>query len=208
MSTEYIITTKSQKYQATFAATDPESLNNRTRGDTATFDLQVDDPELVVQSGETYTVESGTTEIYENADIDGTLVIDGELIVYGTVDNDGTITTNGTFTINSGTANTLENLLDFDRHAGSYALRTTLNNTAKYKQQLPTKSNVDSLVIALEPAQSLQDEDIVGKWGLISNVTDNRTRALTNPIITVEIDILADLSEYSDHTAIENDLEI
>jgi len=43
---------------------------------------------------------------------------------------------------------------------------------------------------------------------LISNITDARTRALTNDVITLEIDVLAELSEYSDIESVQTDLEI
>jgi hypothetical protein len=106
------------------------------------------------------------------------------------------------------TESTLDTLLAYDRHAGSYALQGTNKNTQRYKERLPSGANINSLVIGLEPDTELQNDDIVGKWGLISDVADSRSQALTNPVATIEIDVLADYSEYADVTAVQNDLEI
>jgi len=210
VDTEYIIRTADVTLPVEHIQTDPSDANNRTRGGTVTIDAYVNDPmgELVVPSGETYTVPSGETQVYGGADIDGTLAIDGELIIYGTVDNDGTINNNGILTIHNRNVDPFAELLEFDRHAGSYSLESALNNTQRYKERLPTTPNVSSLVVGIEPNNELQTEEIAGKWGLISNITDSRTRALTNDVITIEIDILADLAEYSDLNNVQTALKI
>jgi len=206
--TEYVIHTEDTTLQASHVQTDPSSINNRNRGSTATFDLFLNPLDvLVVESGDSFTVPSGETQVYETADIDGTLTINGSLVVYGTFDNDGTVDNNGTLTI-KGSIDQIDELLEYDRHAGSYTLSGTLSNTQRFKERLPSNPNISSLVVGLEPSDNLQNDNIKGKWGLISNITDNQTRAITNPVITVEIDILADYAEYSDVTAVQNDLEI
>jgi len=164
--------------------------------------------DLVVSSGETKTVASGAIEVYDDVTVDGTLTVDGILVVYGTLNTvDGTVNS-ADGTVANQSENPFKRLLDHDRHAGSYTLNRTLGNVQRYKERLPSSPNINSLVVGLEPATDLQNREIAGKWGLISNVTDNRTRALTNPVVSVEIDILADFSEYSDVTAVQNDLEI
>jgi len=206
--TQYVVKTADVTLKAQHVQSDPSSINNRTRGETATFDLLIEDLEtLSVANGDTYTVESGQTEVYGSVDVDGTLTINGTLVVRGTFDNDGTVDNNGTLRV-LGSVNRFRDLLAYDRHAGSYTFTATLNNTQKFKQRLPTSPNISSLVIGLEPSNDLETRNVAGKWGLIRNVTDSRTRALTNPVITLEIDILADYSEYSDITSVQNDLEI
>lgn len=208
--THYILHTEDYgEIYAQYVQTDPESLNNRTRGDTAEFALGIPDENqdsLVVPSGVTHTVPTGETQVFNTADIDGTVVINGTLVIYSPIDNDGTIDNNGTLITRP--SEPQGNLLGYDRHAGSYTLSGTLNNTQRYKERLPDTPNVSSLVVGIEPNSNLKDDDIAGKWGLISNVTDSRNRPISNSLITVEIDILADYSEYNNVPAVQNDLEI
>lgn len=190
---------------------DPSDINNRTRGGTLPITLSVPEnvtQDLVVSSGDTYTVESGTIEIWNDVTVDGTLTVNGILVVYGTLNSvDGTVNSvDGTVANQS--ANPFTKLLDHDRHAGSYTLNGTLGNTQRYKERLPSSPNINSLVVGLEPATDIANREVAGKWGLIGNVTDNRTRPFTNPVVTLEIDILADFSEYADVTAVKTDLEI
>lgn len=121
--------------------------------------------------------------------------------------NNRTRGTTATFDL-SVTESTLDTLLAYDRHAGSYALQGTNTNKQRYKEHLPSGANINSLVMGVEPEAKLQSEDIVGKWGLVSEITDARSQALTNPVATIEIDVLADYPEYADVTAVQNDLEI
>jgi len=207
--TEYVVHTQDTTLRCSHVQSDPSDINNRTRGGSATFTLSIKPREpLSVASGESHTVPSGQTEVYETAEINGTLTINGTLVVYGTFDNNGTVDNNGKLTLKDARLNRLAELLAYDRHAGSYTLTETLGNVQRYKERLPTNPNINSLVVGLEPATDLSDRDIAGKWGLISNITDNRTRALTNPVITLEIDILADYNEYSDVTDVQNNLAI
>jgi len=190
--------------------TNPSAINNRTRGETATFDLSVPGSigDLFVPSGETYVVASGTVEVFNDVTVAGTLTVEGTLVVTGTLNS-----TSGTVNVTTGTIDNLSEkvltkLLDHDRHAGSYTLNDTLDNVQRYKERLPSNPNINSLVVGLEPSGDLSNRNIAGKWGLISNITDSRTRALTNPVVTLEMDILADISEYADVTAVQNDLKI
>jgi len=197
-------------FSAKHVQSDPAEINNRTRGSSTTFNLYVPEnpDDLVVASGETYEVPSGTVQVWNNITVDGTLTVNGLLVVYGTVNSvDGTVNVVGGG-INNLSTNPATELLKYGRHAGSYSLTETLNNTQRYKERLPSSPNINSLVVGLEPATDLQKRSVRGKWGLISNVTDNRTRPFTNPVVSLEIDILADYAEYSDVTAIQNDLAI
>jgi len=99
-------------------------------------------------------------------------------------------------------------LLEFDRHAGSYSLNPTLGNDRKYRENIPSSANINSLLVGINPATELTNEDIAGVWGLVSNASDNRTRALTNPVVSLEITILSEYSEYADRTAVETALKI
>jgi len=197
---------------AEWVESDISELNNRTRGGTATFNLHVPQEDLVVKSGETESIPSGAFVVTQDLIVESnaTLTVDGTLIVHGTsnVKTNGTIDGTGTIDVLGGPADPQATLLSYDRHAGSYTLNETLGNVQKFKERLPANPNINSLVVGLEPATDLQNREIAGKWGLMGNITDNRTRPLTNPVVSVEIDILADYAEYSDVTAVQNDLEI
>jgi len=214
MSVYYKIYTERYTFYAQHVQTDPSDTNNRTRGGTATFDLQIQkqpDDNLTISSGSSKTISSGETVAVQDLVVEdnATLTINGTLTAHGTVNNSGTINTqDGTLNVLGRPPNAFAKLLEYDRHAGSYSLESTLDNTQRYKERLPTSPNVQSLVVGLEPATELQNDDIEGKWGLISNVTDSRTRATTNNVITVEIDILADFVEYSDVNSVQTDLAI
>jgi hypothetical protein len=153
-------------------------------------------------------VPAGTVQVWDDITVDGTLTVNGLLVVYGTLDSvDGTVNVvDGT--INNLSSNPATELLSYDRHAGSYSLTETLNNTQRYKERLPTNANINSLVVGLEPATDIQHRSVIGKWGLISNVIDNRTRAFTNDVVSLEIDILADYAEYADVNSVQTVLAI
>lgn len=210
MSVWYNVQLDGFGFYAEHVQSDPSDINNRTRGDRATFDLKIatDPPDLVVAAGETRTVESGTIEIYNDVTVNGDLTVNGILVVYGTLNVSGGSVDSSGGTINNLSQNPFERVIEHDRHAGSYSLTGTLGNAQRYKERLPANPNISSLVVGLEPATQLQDKRIIGKWGLIRNITDNRTRALTNPVVSLEIDILADYPEYSDVADVQSALEI
>jgi len=191
---------------ADFALSDPAELNNKTRGDTTTINLHFTDESLTVASDETYTVASDTTEVYNTVTVNGTLVVDGELVSYEALNNNGTVKNNGTVSV---VADGLNTLVDFyDRYAGDFAVQETINSVQKFREQIETGAPIESLVVGIEPAQGLEDKSITGVWGLISNVTDNRTRATTNPVVSVEVLILDRYSAYADIVAVKSDLEV
>jgi len=194
---------------ASGAQTDASELNNRSRGETISISLTIPQPtaDLNVASGETYVVEAGTIEFYDDSVNEGTIDVNGVIVYYGNAVNFGTVDDSDGVSVFPD-ENPFKTLLSYDRHAGSYALSDTLNNTQRYHERLPGSANISSLLVGIEPSPKLKSEFVGGVWGLISNVTDNRSRALTNPVVTLEIDILAEYSEYNDVAAVRNDLEI
>ncbi len=196
MSVYYKVETSQGVLYAQHVQSDPADINNRTRGDGLEINLSVPQSDLTISTDT--TIGASEFVVTQNLTVESgnELIINGTLIVHGTVNTEE----NATIDTQDGTLNILSigdpqnALLDYDRHAGSYTLSNTLNNTQRYKERLPNSPNVSTLVVGLEPATELQNDEIAGKWGLISNVTDSRTRALTNPLVTLEIDILGDFS--------------
>lgn len=184
---------KSNTVVADFATNDIAELDNKTRGDTATFELHSMNGEtLTVESGETHTISSGETEIYQRVNVleNGTL----------NIEENGTLIETG--------GDNLEEMQDYADHAGAFATNVTLNNTQKYREQIPTDADVDSIMIGLEPSDNLKSRGVNGIWGLVTGGSDLRTPALTNPIYSVDIQILAEFSDYDNHAAVESDLSV
>ena len=208
--TQFKIETKSNGLVvANYATNDIPELNNITRGDTATFVFDFNDigTDLTVASGDTYTIETNTIEAYDSIIVDGTLVVNGtlygnDLTVNGTLDN------NGTVDINQGQVTDYNTLLDYDEYSRKYARLETLDAAQPYREFFDTTDFLDSLVFGIEPAQTLQNEDIPGVWGLVSNIEDSRPMQLNYNRLTITLDILATYDEYIDHASLETALKV
>jgi hypothetical protein len=203
VDTSYTIRTKSSgEVRFSYNAGEP---NNWTRGETASFafeligddtltaDLTVQDGEtieygsLTIQSGVTLTIESGGT-------VEATRII-----------NNGTIVNNGTLINDFGT---IESFNTFADYAGSYATQTMLNSTVKYRNQLPDDEPIDSLIWGIEPSQDLQDKNVIGVWGIVDAIQNNRNQALTTKRYQVDVTVLAPYSDYGSISDVEDDLVI
>jgi len=205
--TRFVIQTKSNGvFLAEYATNSASEVNNQTRGATATFELEVqEDRPLTIESGETYTIDSGETEYYTNVTVNGTLTVNGELFT-NELTNNGTINNNGTITVRTGYVNDVGELLSYDRFSGSYTPLETLGNKYPYSERID--NSIDSLVFGVEPSDQLQTEYVNGVWGIVDNITDSRNQPLSTNRITIDLTILAQLDEYADHTALESDLKL
>jgi len=191
---------------ADFATNEPARLNNITRGERAEFTFRDMITRLTVESGETYTVQSGTTERIDFVEVFGTLDIDGTLEVdflldQGTIDDDGTLRVNERFAFE------LEDLKAYRRFAGKANLTPTLSATQKFSENID-ETELNTLVIGIEPNQDLQDEEIPGIWGVVNNITDERNQALSTDAATISVDVLALYSEYNTITDVTSDLKL
>jgi len=93
--------------------------------------------------------------------------------------------------------------LDF-ADAADYGL--TEANVPWYREQLPARADVESLVVQLEPSTELSSYDVPGFWGLVTGGDDSRETTLSQERLVLELVVLADADQYTDHTDIENDL--
>jgi len=190
-------------------------LYDLTRGDSQSITLrfpgggQLDD--LVVTG--TYTVPSGTTETYDVVQIQngGTLIIeDGASIYCNRRDNDGTVDNDGLFSIGSAVLGgdawvEMQQTADF---GGEYTINESLNSQQRYTERIPSGADVDSLVVGIEPSAELQNNDVTGIWALVDGGTDERNTTLSEWQYTVDVTVLAELSEYSTLTDLENGLKL
>jgi len=190
-----------------YNTSDPYTL---TRGNRANLELWVASSNQDLTVTTDTTIESGTTEVYDEIIVDGaTLTINGTLQA-NTID----VINNGTIDSNDGTVNTLGSQGGFDLlrsyadFGGKYTTKTALDGTEKYREQIPSSADVSSIVFGIEPAQKLKDNDVSGIWGLIESGSDSRNRTLTTNSVEFSFVVLAEYSEYADHTDLENSLQI
>lgn len=205
------------------------NANQITRGGTARVELQAlapsvhgtwgqnwgqnwgtgwsDDQELVVANGETYAIASDESELFATVLIEsgGTLTLDGTLL-YSSLTNNGTFNNNGT-TI-QGTVDTGPILQDLDAHAGAFSIVETLDSSLYYRPNIPSSGSISDLAIGIEPSPSLQNNNVPGVWGVITNVTDLRPNALTNTMYSVEVTVLARYSQYADYNTMQANLKV
>jgi len=185
---------------------DPEGVNRLTKGDTATFRVFEAEERFIVledttvQSGETKTATA--TVIDENA----TLTVDGTLETGRLEIRDGTLDNNNTVTITEETGGM--DLLTYADRAGGFTTNETLDSAVTFREFLPDAGDVTSLLVGVEPDNSLQERDIPGIWGLVESVRDTRPPALNRDEIEVQVRVLARYGEYPDHAAVRSDLEV
>lgn len=206
MNTTFKIHRPSSTGQADFSTSAPSELNNTTRGETATFTLEIDSAEnYTIASGETLTVAQGEAEYYGTLTVDGTLNVDGEVYAEVLDDNGGTVNISATGEVTLlDTVSDSGELLAVDEYAGKHSVEESFRGTQYFKEFTP--DNV-SLIIGIEPNQDLQAKNIPGVWGLVSNVVDERTTTLNTNRLTLEVTVLATFAEYSSAAAVSDALE-
>jgi len=186
----YTVHTATETLSSGFALSGPDEINNLTRGETATFNLHFpgSDSELLVKSDEAHTIPGGTTEIYatKNVEENGTLNVEGTLILTGGDNRD-----------------TFQQYAD---HAGAFSTLETLDNTQRFREQIPANADVDSILLGFEPSNTLRQRGINGVWGLVTSGSDTRPRALSDTRFEVEVRVLAEYQDYTDRSALKNDL--
>lgn len=182
--------------------------NNLTRGESASFEFHLPSPgdDLVVSNDR--TVAAGTLESYDTVTVQSGATLTVEGILQATqIDSSGTVDST-TGTVNILSTNELEILRQYDDFGGGYATIETLTSETKYRDQLPSDASVTTQAIGIEPSQTLKDRDVTGVWALVDSVDDSRPLALSDETVGVETTVLAEYSEYDNHTELENNLKI
>lgn len=202
--TTFTIHTKSNgTYELPYATSDP---NNWTVGEPATFTFEFPDfnGELVVS--DSYT--AGTEEYYDTVTVESgaTLTIpSGSVIFANSADIQGTLTGGGTLSLANDFAAAFTNFAEW---AGSWTTLEMLSSELKYRIQIPGDAGIDSLVWGIEPNQTLQGRGLVGVWGLVESISNERNKALTTNRYTVEVTVLAPIDEYATIGDVETDLVV
>jgi hypothetical protein len=188
-------------------------------GATLTVDGTLETAELTVNgtldgTGSVDVIDYYETTISEVRIVEALTVTDGNrLRIDDTIIQTRSVTNNGEIvTVNGGEQITISDpvgeLLQFDEYAGKFETAETLGSSVPFRQLLPSSAPGDSLVVGLQPAPALRDQDVEGVWGLIETVEDVRGQPLTIPRVRIEVTVLAPYAEYADVSAVENDLEV
>jgi len=156
----------------------------------------------IVPSGETLEV-NGTLET-QDIDINGNVIGSGKIVVQ----DFNRAPTNGTLDINEKYALETEEVQKYSPYTGKFTVTETLGSSQKYREFISSSADIDTLLVGIEPDTSLSDRHIEGYWGLVNQITDQRTRSLSNERIGIEITVLAPYAEYADHTAVANELRV
>lgn len=170
-------------------------------GETIAVDETLYKTEVIVPAGETLTV-NGTLET-EAITINGTVDGTGEIDIqdFDRTPTDGVVDVNEKYTLE------LEDVNKFAPFAGKYSIAETLSANQFYRENIDT-TEIDTLLVGVEPDTDLQDNDIRGYWGLIDRIQDNRNQPLGTIRVGLDITVLAPYSDFNDHTDVQNSLEL
>lgn len=189
---------------------DPSEFNTVTRGGTVSLEVLESTEQLIVVDNATIPASETKTATVVKVRDGATLTVDGTLETGRVfVAGGGTLNINGTLTV-TGESGGMD-LLRYQPFAGSFATVETLSSAVAFRERLPSTSAGDdptSLLVSVRPGNDLLRDDIRGVWGLVNNVTDTRDPSLGQERAAVEITVLARNSEYDDHQAVRDDLEV
>lgn len=80
---------------------------------------------------------------------------------------------------------------------------TTSRGVPWYREYLPSRADVGSLAVPIEPAA---DTEISGIWGLVVGGEDQSQPSTARRVLDIEVFVLAERDEYADRDALAADL--
>lgn len=95
-----------------------------------------------------------------------------------------------------------EQLRDYVDWAGKSDTGQTVTNLPWYRDTVPDRAPIDSLVIAAIPADGI---DLPGLWGVIVAGEDASNAPMTNLVLSFDVFVLAEFDEYADHVAVADE---
>lgn len=154
-----------------------------------------------------YTISADTGGEYDSITINAgvTVTVNG-LLQCNDITVNGDLVVNGEVIVYEGDARS--NILEFGEYANKYKTSRMVDGTLKYRDRIPDSSDIESLVVGIEPATELQNADVKGTWGVIDAVIDERNPVFDVDRITLEITNLAEYTDYSNHDLLESDLKL
>jgi len=201
-STVYTIETKGNGLLA--ARFNSETPNISTRGETVSFEFWATDGTKNLTVSGSVTIDS--VEFYDSVTVESgatlTITSNGKLLT-GSLTSNGTIDNDGIIINDLGINNSFEDLVEYGDYAGKFSTTETLNGKQKYREFIPSDANVDSLLVGIEPNNELENKNVPPIWGVVESVSDPRNPALNTKNYQMTVRILAEKSEYSDHSTAE-----
>jgi hypothetical protein len=203
MSIQFELHTVLRDITVAFVTSDPVLP---TRGETLSYVVELDPPPRTVIDSDT-TVAASETKSFPGLIVDGaTLTIDGAVEASDVeVVNGGEVAVNGTLRITTGPRDALNELGEW---AGSHATLETVDNVVRFRSQLPPEAGIESLAVGVEPPDDLQDRNVVGAWGLVDAVEDQRDTTFSTNRYRLTIRVLAPYPAYQDIDDVEENLKI
>jgi hypothetical protein len=174
------------------------------KGQTIPFYTKQED--LVVSSGETYTVESGTWEYFSDVTIEsgGTLDVNGTLVAVsitndGTLDNDGVVINGAS---KYAAYNRVNDLIDA---AGNGTVELDYQGVPAFQDIVRPQANVNSMVIKVEGVDLPEFRDF---WAFVTDGSNDTTILGAKEDLQLETTVIAPVDEYGDRTTLENAVEV
>lgn len=155
------------------------------------------------------TIGSGSTVKFASVTITSgtTLTVNGTLETHD-LTVDGAIDVNGEVIIKTSGDTELSTLLEYSEWSGKYETNKMLDGTTKYTERFPSSEGIDSLVLGIEPSSDLINADVNGVWGLVDSISDQRGPTLDTNRVDISITVLAEFSDYTDHSSLESALKL
>jgi len=95
-------------------------------------------------------------------------------------------------------------VLDYALYAGETSYGRQLQGGFWYQENISTNAPVSSLVVPIEPSPSQTGNPYEGIWCIVTDHS-NPNRLSNRLIVDMEIVYIADRSDYTDRTAVENE---
>lgn len=95
-------------------------------------------------------------------------------------------------------------LREYGDFAGSMSVSRSANGVPHYTERVPDSASVDTLVLDFDPGDDVTATD--GFWGIVRRVDDPTRYPEDTARLDMSVVVLAELDEYDDLDALEDDL--
>lgn len=104
----------------------------------------------------------------------------------------------------SGHIRRYEALREYGDFAGSMTVNQSANGVPHYSERIPLDADIDTLVLDFIPGTAVDATE--GFWGIVERMDDETRYPNDTCRLVLSVIHLAELNEYADRTALENDL--
>jgi len=97
-----------------------------------------------------------------------------------------------------------EEVREYSRWAGRYAMNEAIDGTPRYSEHTPSSASVDSIVVKLSPSDQVERTD--GLWVILDDVKDQTRFIRDTARIQIRFTVLARADQYDTRTDVQNAL--